>query len=199
MDIRVNNVIGNPFAEMVYDNQKNVREPFQIQLENKESMEKVEEVSEGEVLGIGFLKDSDSDISYGMAARYAEESTKDHPIVQVLLRKPNNEVEYYNVDITKVNPANATELEMFALCNYMDDKNPGARGKFGSWQALKCIDINACSNGYTFDTGLLENFASAKKNWIGICRMMMDDYLGAGIFKQYKDCINLCSEFSKFV
>lgn len=134
-----------------------------------------------------------------MAARYAEESTNDHPIVQVLLRKPNNEVEYYNVDITKVNPANATELEMFALCNYMDDKNPGGRGKFGSWQALKCIDINACSNGYTFDTGLLENFASAKKNWIGICRMMMDDYLGAGIFKQYKDCINLCSEFSKFV
>ena len=110
MDISVNNVMGNPFAEMVYDNQKNVREPFQIQLENKESMEKVEEVSEGEVLGIGFLKDSDSDISYGMAARYAEESTKDHPIVQVLLRKPNNEVEYYNVDITKVNPANATQL-----------------------------------------------------------------------------------------
>lgn len=167
MDISVNNVIGNPFAEMVYDNQKNVREPFQIQLENKESMEKVEEVSEGEVLGIGFLKDSDSDISYGMAARYAEESTKDHPIVQVLLRKPNNEVEYYNVDITKVNPANATELEMFALCNYMDDKNPGGRGKFGSWQALKCIDINACSNGYTFDTGLLENFASAKKIGLG--------------------------------
>jgi hypothetical protein len=53
---------------MVYDNQKNVREPFEIQMENKGSMEQVEKVSEGDVLGIGFLKDSDSDISYGMAA-----------------------------------------------------------------------------------------------------------------------------------
>ncbi|MCI8494938.1 MAG: hypothetical protein HFI74_04565 [Lachnospiraceae bacterium] len=37
-------------------------------MENKGSMEQVEKVSEGDVLGIGFLKDSDSDISYGMAA-----------------------------------------------------------------------------------------------------------------------------------
>lgn len=64
MDISVNNVMGNPFAEMVCDNQKNDREPFQIQMENKESIEKVEEVSEGEVLGIGYW------LSKGFRQRY---------------------------------------------------------------------------------------------------------------------------------
>lgn len=50
MDFSVNNVISNPFTEMVYDNQKNVKKPFEIQMEKKGSMEQVEKVSEGDVL-----------------------------------------------------------------------------------------------------------------------------------------------------
>lgn len=52
---------------------------------------------------------------------------------------------------------------MFAYCNYVDDQNRGTGNTFGSWQTLKCIDINACANRWTEDTSFLSNFSSAKK------------------------------------
>ena len=203
-DINISAAMRAPYIGMFSDNKEDAMEQFQTQLLNECSTEKTTTPSkDGKLLGIGFLSDSSSNssiVSYAMVASYADESTDDNPIVQVLVGKPEGKAELYNISINKIDPSRATELEMFALCNYLDDKGMGTGGTFGTWQDLKVIDINASVNGYTEDTGILATFNSRRKDWGKICKMMMEEYLGVGVktFQQYKNCVKLDNTFQKF-
>ncbi len=59
-----------------------------------------------------------------MTAKYAEDDSEDNPVIKVNVTKPNGKEEYL-ININEVNPRNASEIEMFALCSYADAKGSG--------------------------------------------------------------------------
>ena len=195
VNMNTNNFLKYTYPSHKYNNNCiNKPDFYNYNIDN--SISQTEDISENDVLGIGFLTDPATNIAYGMAARYAEESTHSNPIIQISVRDSSG-VNYYNIDISKVDPSNATELEMFAYCNYLDDTKQGTGGAFGTWQTLKCIEVNACEDNIDEYTNLLSNFATIKKDWSAICKKIGYEYLSAGIFKQYKDCMTLYDIFSK--
>ncbi len=147
----------------------------------------------GKTLGMGFTHDKNSPVSYGMVAKYAENSTENNPIIKVSVRS-----EEYCININEVNPKNASEIEMFALCCYADDKGIGTGGTFGSWQTLNYYRDNASHNGYFEMTNGTDSFQSVKQDWMKMVQLMMKDYMEAGLFKQSLDGKGLLGIFERY-
>ncbi|MBD5529845.1 MAG: hypothetical protein HDR02_15810 [Lachnospiraceae bacterium] len=151
------------------------------------------------LLGIGFLKDPNSNMHYGMRAEYAENFSVDNPVITVKIQKGCGVVEEYNVDIRNVKPQNATEIEMFALCNYADANGNGTGGTFGSWQTLNYYRDNAAHNGYFEMTNTMEHFKNIKQDWTLMVSAMIGDYMNAGLYKQALDGNKLLGVFDSLM
>ncbi len=151
------------------------------------------------VLGIAFL-DVGGNQSLGMTAAYAQESTPDNPIIQVGITYPGGVKETYEVVISEIDPSSATELEMFALCNYND-----ALGKkevastFGSWHVLKNNGRNAEHLGSFSMAHSVEEFTTVKQDWNAMVSSMKENHMGAGIFKQAMDADKLLEMFKEYM
>ncbi len=90
------------------------------------------------VLGIGFLHEKNNTVHYGMCAKYAENYSEENPVIKVNVTR-QGKTEEYHININEVNPRNATEIEMFALCSYADAKGMGR----GCWESLKSLKLIA--------------------------------------------------------
>ena len=154
--------------------------------------------TKNKVLGMGFLHEKNNTVHYGMCAMYAEDYSEDNPVIKVTVTKPNGKEEYH-ININEVNPRNASEIEMFALCNYADAKGIGTGGTFGSWQTLNYYRDNASHNGYFEMTNGTDSFKSVKQDWMKMVQTMMKDYMEAGLFKQSLDGQGLLGIFGKYV
>ena len=150
---------------------------------------------ESRFLEIGFLRNPGTDISYGMRASYAEDYSEENPVIEVSVNKGHNNVEKYYINIKEVNPANATEIEMFALCNYADANGMGTGGTFGSWQTLNYYRRNANFNGEFMLTDTTELCSSFKQNWISMVSSVMQVYSDAGLYEQRLDGNKLLNIF----
>jgi len=155
------------------------------------------EKNNSEVIGLTMLPADAYGMSYGMRAQYAANSTKENPIIQVTSNYGGETVSY-NVNINEVNPKNASQLEMFALCSYADDQRMSEAGTFGSYQKMKYYADNAQYNGYFNGLGSYESILGGKYNWTSMVSRMMTDYLNAGIYNQYHDGLGLLGLFNKF-
>lgn len=151
------------------------------------------------LLGIGFLNDPSSNMHYGMRAEYAENYSIDNPIITVKVQKEYGVVEEYNIDIRNVKPESATEIEMFALCNYAGAKGNGTGGTFGSWQTLNYYRDNAAHNGYFEVTNTVEHFRKMKQDWASMVSAMISDYRNAGPYKQALDGNKLLNVFNSLL
>lgn len=135
-----------------------------------------ESTSAGKMLGMTWLPHTDG-VSYGARAVYSEASTEDDPIVLVKTYLGNEEC-VHEIHVKEVNPANCTQLEMFALCCYTDDVGITERGSFGSYSKMKVFARNAYDNGYggvNFED--LEQI-SIRLNWTDLLRQIAADYFG---------------------
>ena len=130
----------------------------------------------GEVLGITTIPYGNTNISYGMTARYSECSTPENPIIQITSNY-GGEKRIYDVKVNEVNPRNASQLEMFALMTYQDDQGITERGTFGSYARMKAYSHNAEMNGYCEGIYDYNSFMNDKKDWIAIIQQMMSDYM----------------------
>lgn len=150
------------------------------------------------------IKEEGSNISWGMVATYASESTDKNPIIQV---KTNygGETLAYNVAVNEVNPNQASKLEMFALCSYGDDKNPRNRSTFGSFQTLQVYETMAKHNGSTFisekdSSDNWKAFMNAKTDWKNLCKEVMSlvyrchDYASYANGQKVMDIFNKCGK-----
>ncbi len=138
------------------------------------------------VLGIGFLNAPTGNISYGMKAEYAEDSTSDSPIIKVTIQTGHFEETHY-VDINNVDTKNATEIEMFALCCYADDTGKGTGGKFGTWQMLNYYRTNASDNGDFKFTRSMDLCLSVRQDWLLMVEKMRRLYIRSGLYEQSLD------------
>lgn len=151
------------------------------------------------VLGMAFL-DVGGSQSLGMTASYATQSTPDNPIIQVGITYPGGVKETYEVTISEINPENATEMEMFALCNYND-----ALGKkevastFGSWHVLKNNGRNAELIGGFSMAHSVEEFTKVRQDWNAMVGSMKENHMEAGVFKQALDADKLLEMFREYM
>ena len=146
------------------------------------AVEKVEKEEKGEALSIAIA--GKGTIGHGVRAVLLEESTPDRPIIQVTSNY-NGKREFFNIDISKVDPRNATEMEMFALCCYADETGQGTGDSLGSYHALCLSCALAKYNGYTGELNeeppSWEQFANRRMDWTKAERFTVD------VFKDSRD------------
>ena len=151
----------------------------------------------GEFLGLTMVPEEGQSVTYGMRAMLSEKSTPDNPIVQVVSNLGGKKV-IYNVEVNKVNPNHATNLEMFALLSYTDKMGITDGGTFGSHQQLEVYGGNASSIGYCGSLSGEDVFLNEKFDWTSIMEKMMQVYKDAGIEKQAEDCKALFDFFATY-
>lgn len=156
---------------------------------------KSESKSTGEFLGMTTLQYSEG-VSYGMVASYSCDSTEEDPIVSISCNYGGYQ-RYIDVHVNDVNPANASVLEMFALCSYTDDKGITDRGTFGSFTRMKhCVDNDALNNGTEDMVEAIKE--GSKLNWIEYLKRMTQEYLMCpATYEQYLDASKMLEIFSR--
>lgn len=155
--------------------------------------------SEPVVLGIAFL-DVGGNQSLGLSAAYSQEATPDNPIIQVGITYPGGVKDTFEVAINKINPENATELEMFALCNYNDALgNKEVASTFGSWHVLKNNGRNAEFIGNFSMAHSVEEFTTVRQDWNAMVGSMKETHMNAGGFKQALDADRLLEMFKQYM
>ena len=151
----------------------------------------------GEFLGLTMVPEEGLSVTYGMRAMLSEKSTPDNPIVQVVSNLGGKKV-IYNVEVNKVNPKNATQLEMFALLSYTDKMGITDGGTFGSHQQLEVYGGNASSIGYCGSLSGEDVFLNERFDWTAIMEKMVQVYKDAGIENQAEDCKVLFDFFATY-
>lgn len=139
------------------------------------AVEKSETKGTEKVLGLTAVPYSDM-MSYAMTATYSEASTDEDPIIRISSGY-GGEKRYYDVHVNEVNPSNASQLEMFALSCYQDDKGITDRGTFGSYTRMKSYAWNASDLGNFPDLQDPAN-AGTKLDWISMLKEMSQLYFG---------------------
>ena len=155
---------------------KTFREEFATML--PASIKQVQQAETGgEALGFTMIPEEGKQVVYGMSAMLSEKSTTDNPIVQIRSNL-NGENKVYLVEIHKINPQHASQMEMFALCSYADYMGDGTGSTFGSYHTLRMMQDTAQTSGVTptvsDGVSAVDNFMNAKKDWVQICKQACD-------------------------
>ncbi len=111
-------------------------------------------------IGVGFL--FVGDMGYGMSASQVMDNESDDTVIRVKISLGQNNYETYDVNLSEVDPGNATAIEMFAFCQYADANGTGVNNTFGSWHALKSFIAPA---GERLSFSSLEEAATQKLDW----------------------------------
>ena len=111
-------------------------------------------------LGFGFVLSPGS--AFGMTATQIINPDSDDVIVRVKMSEASGG-ETFDVNISEVDPRNATAIEMFAYCQYADSIGKGiAKSNFPSWNTVnRYMDP---SGVFEFDS--VEQAATKKFNWV---------------------------------
>ncbi len=180
----------------VYNTKQSIRKNDSIKCESFQVGKETPQTDK--VLGIGFLDSPSENISYGMSAKYAESSSADSPVIKVTITKIGSKEVHY-VNINDINVANATEIEMFALCCYADDIGQGTGDKFGSWQTLNYYRRNASDNGDFTLSNSYNLGMSLRQNWIKMVEEMKKIYIESGYYRQSLDGDKLLGLFNRII
>ena len=96
---------------------------------------------------------------YGMRATQIINPDSEDTIVRVSIALGGNEFRDYDVNLSEIDPSNASAVEMFAYCQYADSTSEGSY-KWGSWNALKHL-----SDDMAYSYNSLGEALTEKKNW----------------------------------
>ncbi len=104
----------------------------------------------------------DGEDSKYLHAFYANDSTVENPIVEIqLLREDGSPDKIYRMYINDIDPENATQMEIFALCSHADKQGAPQESYF-----FLNSSYYAGFNNDFFDAKALDEFATTKHNWI---------------------------------
>lgn len=105
----------------------------------------------------------------GYIAKYADSSTEQNPIIKV---------GDYEVRINDVDPKNATEIEMFALTSYMDDKGLTDNTGMKSFNKMRAYSKQAEYNGFCSGISDPSQAWSVNRDWTAILQNAKETYFG---------------------
>ncbi len=116
----------------------------------------------------------------GYTAKYADSSTDQEPVIKV---------GDYEVRVNDVDPENATELEMFALMSYLDDKGLTNNHGMKSFNKMRAYSRQAEYNGFCTGIADPEAFWTKRRDWISVIQNAGDTYDKIpNAYKQSQDC-----------
>ena len=103
----------------------------------------------------------------GFIAEYADSSTEQDPIIKV---------GDYEVRVNDVDPKNATEIEMFALTSYMDDRGLTDNTGMKTFNKMRAYSSQAEYNG--FCNGIADPMTawSQNRDWTAILQNAKETY-----------------------
>jgi hypothetical protein len=107
-------------------------------------------------IGVGFL--FVDNVGLGMTASQILNGDSDKIVVRVQVTSG----ETYDVDLSEVDPSNASAIEMFAFCEYADANGTGVDDTWGSWHALKEFST---SFGESLEYPSVDAAVSEKTDW----------------------------------
>ena len=102
--------------------------------------------------------------SRSLEARYADESTTENPVVEVRILDDAGNPTVYKVNINDVDPNNATQLEMFALCAHAEKQGISASGKNG----VSYLSLMEYARAGGYEAGNITDFTEKKQDWVKI-------------------------------
>lgn len=110
------------------------------------------------ILGFGSTEDG-----MQFQARYADNSTAENPIVEVRMRDKDGAEKIVKVDVKKVDPTNATQLEMFALLIHQDKQGNADGTLMQSYNDLIYRAQNSTNGDMRAKN--MQDFMSWRQNW----------------------------------
>ncbi len=136
------------------------------------------------------VSDPATDLVYEMKAEYVNSSTTEDPVVKVSLSNEKGSAMEYFVNINEVDPQNATQIEMFALCSYEDSKGNNANNNSGNWNILKGFQKSEFTS--------FEDASGVKQDWPAIVRDKTKEYMDVRLYKQMMEGNQLLNIFEKY-
>ena len=114
------------------------------------------------IIGFGTLADGTT-----YSAGYASSSTVGKPVIEVRMQGKNGKEELYMVSPREVDPENASELEMFAQCSYLDSQgiSDSSRGN-NTYQKLLAYAQYSTMGDRRAQTA--DSFKSGAKDWTAL-------------------------------
>lgn len=110
------------------------------------------------IIGFGTLEDGTT-----YSANYASNSTAGNPVIEIRMQRKNGKEELYMVSPRDVDPKNASQLEMFALCAYADSQGILGSSTSGTYQKL----LSYAQNSFMGDKRAknADAFMSVQRDW----------------------------------
>lgn len=137
---------------------------------------------EGNVIGSGMWNTADGK-SYEISASYADNYSEAYPIIKVSVRTPQGVNERY-INIKSVDPRNAKDEEIFALCAYEDATRQGADDMASIYQML----MNHVENDKDYKpSGSLEESHEVRRDWTEMVHSAVDGCMGSDMYRQAMD------------
>lgn len=143
-------------------------------------------------LGIGFA--NAGSMGYGMSASLVKKPGCNDIVIRVKIAT-ENENECVDVNLSEFDPKNATAVEMFAYCQYLDSIGEGVNSKWGSWNAMKLV----ISPTDGMDFGSLDHIKNQKMNWtkaLGESQTILENET-TGVSISASDLLKLFDELHK--
>ncbi len=104
----------------------------------------------------------------GFIAEYADSSTEQEPIIKV---------GDYEVRVNDVDPKNATEIEMFALTSYMDDKGLTDNTGMKTFNKMRAYSSQAEYNGFCNGISNPTTAWSINRDWAAILQKAKETFM----------------------
>lgn len=131
--------------------------------------------NEGKLLGSAVFADSGTNTKCEWKATYDDNFTQDTPLIKVTSDRIGGKQQEYVVNIDKIDVNNASDIEMFALCSYIDAHEKYA----GGWDTLQSYvrenRTEASSGG------------NGKHDWPAMVAEAKDGYIEAKQYSQVTD------------
>ena len=99
-----------------------------------------------------------------LEARYADESTTENPVVEVRILDEAGNPTLYKVNINDIDPDNATQLEMFALCAHAEKQGISGLDKNG----VSYLSLMEYARTGGYEAGNVTDFTEKKQDWLKI-------------------------------
>lgn len=111
------------------------------------------------IIGFGTLDDGTT-----YSASYASNSTVGNPVIEIRMQRNNGKEELYMVSPRNVDPTNASQIEIFALCSYADSQGI-AGGSTGSYTYQKLLTYAQYGGMGDMRAKSADAFKSTQKDW----------------------------------
>lgn len=122
------------------------------------------------IIGLSFVRDTEE----AMTVRMDKSSTAEDPVVLVQIGSGEKRKDIL-VHVNEVDPKNATELEMFALLNYIDAQNGKTMAPDGEWQTYNSLRNRLEETGRVDNVTNEGNYDTLHVNWLECIQQAMGD------------------------